>query len=796
MKGTARSKVVTSGRLTGGQRSRRRGTPDPGPAACPGPAYSLYSTSTDSEEQVMMMMMMMMMKTQRLQMGDDVICMMSSEEVSSLHEGLDRCAALLTDILQAEKAEFKADSQRGLLRAVKGGAARSTPCSSLWKKTIRNAKTDQRGRQPGPGSTTRHPAVKTSTHPPQTPTHPPEKQTSTYPPEKQTSIHPPEKQTSIHPPEKQTSTHPPQTPTHPPEKQTSTYPPQTPTHPPEKQTSTHPPQTSTHPSQTPTHPPEKQTSTYPPQTPTHPPEKQTSTYPPEKQTSTHPPQTPTHPPEKQTSTYPPEKQTSTHPPQTSTHPSQTPTHPPEKQTSTYPPQTPTHPPEKQTSTYPPEKQTSTHPPQTPTHPPEKQTSTYPPQTPTHPPEKQTSTYPPEKQTPTHPPEKQTSTYPPEKQTSTHPPEKQTSTHPPQTSISISYCEAECDREEEESVPVRDVDVQSSAVRPTWTMKMSNMQLELGQVDDVPQDCSAETDRKVKTVQCLLGELKALIAGQGSVAERLLSHLEQTVSSPLMDAGGSNIWTEPQLPSLHMQNSQLRRRVRTLNQQLKQRGTAETHQNLEMLCNPEVWTLQEELSTAQSRLQDLQEDLAGLRNALEDTRSRLTAREAENALLQTDLEATRSRLLDSEREKSELASLAQQRLEDIGNLNSILQCEQHCNQHRPDPAEPPTDRISQFLMSLGQPVCEGKTLRDTSSHPAVGPQRGDKDPSHGSDGVQSRVEERSRLSRCDVESLCSDWSTESGSSFDTRDEVSFRDGLAALDASIASLQKTMQLDLGS
>ncbi|XP_031708253.1 coiled-coil domain-containing protein 14 isoform X2 [Anarrhichthys ocellatus] len=649
MKGTAKSKVVTSGRLTGGvkgQRSRRRGTPDPGPAACPGPAYSLYSTSTDSEEQV-----------------------------SSLHEGLDQCAALLTDILQAEKA-------------VKGGAAKSTPCSSLWKKTIRNTKTEQRGWQPGPGSTTRHPAVKTSTHPP-------EKRTSIHPPEKRTSIHPPEKRTSIHPPEKRTSTHPPQTSTHLLEKQTSI-------HPPEKQTSTHPPQTSTH-------PPEKQTST---QTSTHPLEKQTSIHPPEKQTSTHPPQTSTHPPEKQTSTHPPEKQTSTHPPQTSIHPL--------------------------------EKHTSTHPPQT-------------------------------------------SIFPGR----------------PQTSISISYCEAECDREEEEFVPVRDIDVQSSAVRPMWTMKMSNMQLELGQVDKVPQDCSAETDRKGKTVQYLLGELKALIAGQGSVAERLLSHLEQTVSSPLMDAGSSNIRTEPQQPSHHMQNTQLRRRVRTLNQQLKQRGTAESHQNLEMLCNPEVWTLQEELGTAQSRLQDLQEDLAGLRNALEDTRSRLTDREAKNALLQTDLEATRSRLLDSKREKSEMASLAQQRLEDIGNLNRILQCEQHCNQHqhRPDPAEPPTDRISQFLMSLGQPVCvsaerEGKTLRDTSSHPAVGPQRGDKDPSHGSDGVQSCVEERSRLSRCHVESLCSDWSTRSGSSFDTRDEVAFRDGLAALDASIASLQKTMRLDLGS
>lgn len=57
---------------------------------------------------------------------------------------------------------------------------------------------------------------------------------------------------------------------------------------------------------------------------------------------------------------------------------------------------------------------------------------------------------------------------------------------------------------------------------TCIMKMSNMQLEPGQADKVPQDthsmedCSAEAEVKVKTVQYLLGELKALIAGQGNL----------------------------------------------------------------------------------------------------------------------------------------------------------------------------------------------------------------------------------------------------------------------------------------
>lgn len=41
-----------------------------------------------------------------------------------------------------------------------------------------------------------------------------------------------------------------------------------------------------------------------------------------------------------------------------------------------------------------------------------------------------------------------------------------------------------------------------------------------------------------------------------------------------------------------------------------------------------------------------------------------------------------------------------------------------------------------------------------------------------------------------ESVMSDLS----STFNTRDEAAFKDGLSALDASIASLQKTIQLDL--
>ncbi|XP_037335543.1 coiled-coil domain-containing protein 14 isoform X1 [Pungitius pungitius] len=637
MKGTAKSKVVTSGRLTGavrGQIYRRRGTPDPGPAACPKPAYSLYSTSTESEEQV-----------------------------SSLHKGLDRCAALLTNILQVDKADPHMAATSG------------SPCSSLRKRTIKNTKKDHRGRQPGPGFKAHRPVRKPSTDPTQTSSHSP--QTILYPPG--TSI--PPSQTSIPPCE----------------------------------TSIHQPPTSIPPSQTSIPPCE---------------------------TSIHQP--PTSIPPSQTSIPPCE--TSIHQPPTSIPPSQTPIPPCETSI-------------RQPLTSIPPSQTSIPPCEASIDP---------------------------------------------SQPSIHPP--QTSLHLPQTSTSHAYCRVGWDREEAEFVPVRDISVQSCP-------KRSDMRLGLGQVDrvllDTPggRDCKGETDEKVKTVHYLLGELKALIAGQGSVAERLLTHLEQTVTSPIMDAGSLNIWTDPEPLAFHNQNNLLRRRVRFLNQQLKQRERAESHQNQGMLCNPEVWTLQEELSTAQSQLQEVQDDLTELRKALEETQSRLTDREAEKALIQTELEATRSRLLDSERERSELASLAQQRLEDIGNLNRMLQCPPSSsvsdNRHLFTQHRPESDRITQYLMSLGQlepiPSEHVSAEREVipiphrkggarAAHATVLFQSCHVDQSHGSIRNPHQAP-----SCCDVESLSSNCSSSSGSTFDTRDEVAFRAGLEALDASIASLQRTIQLD---
>lgn len=345
---------------------------------------------------------------------------------------------------------------------------------------------------------------------------------------------------------------------------------------------------------------------------------------------------------------------------------------------------------------------------------------------------------------------------------------------------------------EEFVPVRDTDPQISNpitdVTNTHTCTLE-VQLEPAQ------------EEKQRTAQDLLQELRALIAGQGSVAERLLGHLEQTLSpssssttsSLLMEAGGSDTQAAAEVSSLQSQNTQLHRRVRSLQQQLKQREEAERRQDTQSFSASEVCLLQDELTAAQSQLQDLQCDLTELREALQDTQSRLGESEAERRLLQTDLETTRSKLTESERERSELASLAHRRLEEIQNLRENLSGDsshdaavidsQAAKQKRPDPAEAPSDRITQYLMSLGE-VQRAHTVPAEREGETSRPQLMN----------HRRQLFNSSLSHCDRISLSSDWSMRSGSTFDTRDEAAFRDGLAALDASIASLQKTIQLDL--
>lgn len=132
------------------------------------------------------------------------------------------------------------------------------------------------------------------------------------------------------------------------------------------------------------------------------------------------------------------------------------------------------------------------------------------------------------------------------------------------------------------------------------------------------------------------------------------------------------------------------------------------------------------------------------------------------------------------------------------MTDAVSDQQRCRQ---EPEEPPTDHIAHYLMSLGQlePAHPEPNQRQCDVRPLGGVDPADTS-ARGPRPKHSQVRSCGRLSsctlsKCDVESSWSDRSSRSGSTFDTRDEAAFRDGLSALDASIASLQKTIQLDLG-
>lgn len=151
-----------------------------------------------------------------------------------------------------------------------------------------------------------------------------------------------------------------------------------------------------------------------------------------------------------------------------------------------------------------------------------------------------------------------------------------------------------------------------------------------------------------------------------------------------------------------------------------------------------------------------------------------------------------------------------------SLSLTKQC--FCQQ---DPAVASTDRIKEYLISLNQVEPTETVLVSAQRDENAAGAKGDGSSPHSLRPEGEPAEKLTRLrhhpppppnqsssedallcgqqllnatSLCDVESVWSNWSMKSDSTFNTRDEATFRDGLAALDASIASLQRTIQLDL--
>uniref|UniRef100_A0A3Q1FPT0 Uncharacterized protein n=1 Tax=Acanthochromis polyacanthus TaxID=80966 RepID=A0A3Q1FPT0_9TELE len=205
----------------------------------------------------------------------------------------------------------------------------------------------------------------------------------------------------------------------------------------------------------------------------------------------------------------------------------------------------------------------------------------------------------------------------------------------------------------------------------------------------------------------------------------------------------------------------------------------------MLVSP-VLRLQEELITAQSRLQEVQKDLTELRRVLQETQNQLRDREAENVLMKTGFIS-----------RPQSIYCRTKRPEEAFSQQSVLQSTLG------DPFLPSRERISRYLLSLDQTHTEAA---EGEENPPFHPEHRDQPPqtpavglnsplrpSRGSEHLESGRRQlfASMMSQSDGESVFSDCSMKSGWTFDTRDEAAFRDGLAALDASISSLQRTIQ-----
>ncbi|KAF4111925.1 hypothetical protein G5714_006720 [Onychostoma macrolepis] len=467
----------------------------------------------------------------------------------------------------------------------------------------------------------------------------------------------------------------------------------------------------------------------------------------------------------------------------------------------------------------------------------------------------------------------------------------------------------------------------------------------------------KTAQKVLTVKYLLGELKTLVANQDSDAVRLISEVEQSISLLPVMVGSTNIQAEIALvlQPLRSENVQLRRRLRILNQQLLEKERAE-RRNRPEACDMEVvalqslnLTLQTQLNESRRELDDLQQENMRLQKAMEDKDSDLKQHkdlyELENSRLRlevsealAEMQSCQSKLGKYEIEKMDLTLSLQQREAEISRLQEVIRNLQishtkdtskyshqldfvnqtlslprtlegieqaspprrvYCRSQTLQPASPgqtdggkdnfvpvcspyirkptletiaenvaqleeqkrtfaplretpvvqlasgvahsnPLTQCNELITSKNQredvdahvslkymgrafeklDISDGLHVQDVkndgrdyiSDHHGMALHLNQKNKGLNSQLVQSQharqclrmgVQSASTgrpsvtentFSSCDIKSLTSDWSINSWSTFNTQDEQNFRDGLAALDASIESLQKTLRVDL--
>ncbi|KAG5261981.1 hypothetical protein AALO_G00290770 [Alosa alosa] len=200
----------------------------------------------------------------------------------------------------------------------------------------------------------------------------------------------------------------------------------------------------------------------------------------------------------------------------------------------------------------------------------------------------------------------------------------------------------------------------------------------------------KTAKKVMTVKYLLGELKAMVVNQDSAAVQLINEVENSISLLPAMVGSTNIQAELALAlqPLRSENVQLRRRLRILNQQLMERERAEREArpvdcDLEMTSLQSLnLTLQLQLREAHNEMEQIQLKNKELQQAVEDKENELQLSrqqsEAETSRIMMDvsgalseMKSYQSKLESSMMENAALSSSLQQREAEIYRLQEVI-----------------------------------------------------------------------------------------------------------------------------
>ncbi|NXN85931.1 CCD14 protein, partial [Bombycilla garrulus] len=157
----------------------------------------------------------------------------------------------------------------------------------------------------------------------------------------------------------------------------------------------------------------------------------------------------------------------------------------------------------------------------------------------------------------------------------------------------------------------------------------------------------ETAHKIRTVKYLMGELRALVTDQGdSEMLRLMSEIEEWVSLLPAVVGSTNIQAEIALAlqPLRSENAQLRRRLRILNQQLREQESSEKTSG--QSCNYELVSLQSLNMMLQSQLKESQKGLDSLQAKNEELLKIIESQKEENKHLAKGIQDKEEELLEN------------------------------------------------------------------------------------------------------------------------------------------------------